>query len=150
MELRQQPMGLDTRIVSHHDHRAGGLERVPIRCVQIDQALRRGHEFFLLHHLFQSHQTGEIPDARFTRFSFPPRWHFDVLRGLDYFASVGAVQDDRFKDAMAIVDEREGEDGRWKLQNRWAGQEWFRMERGGQPSRWNTLRALRVRKWWEG
>lgn len=118
-------------------------------CVQIDQALRRGREFFLDHHLFQSHRTGEIPDARFTRFSFPPRWHFDVLRGLDYFASVGADRDDRLKDAMAVLDEREDDNGRWKLQNRWAGQEWFRMERGGQSSRWNTLRALRVRQWWE-
>ena len=119
-------------------------------CVQIDQSLRRGREFFLNHHLFQSHRTGEVPDARFTRFSFPPRWHFDVLRGLDYFALVAADRDDRLKDAMAILDEREGEDGLWKLQNRWAGQEWFRMERGGQPSRWNTLRALRVRNWWVG
>ena len=118
-------------------------------CVQIDQALQRGREFFLRHHLFQSRTTGEVPDERFTRFSFPPRWHFDVLRGLDYFAAVDAEHDDRLKDAIDVVLDRRLDDGRWKLQNRWQGEEWFRMERGGQPSRWNTLRARRVLAWWD-
>jgi hypothetical protein len=116
----------------------------------VREAQARGREFLLVHRLFRSHRTGEIIKPIFTKFSFPPRWHYDVLRALDYFQAVGAPRDERLSDAIDIVRSTQRKDGRWTLHNRYKGKTWFEMERLGAPSRWNTLRALRVLKWWEG
>jgi hypothetical protein len=83
-----------------------------------------------------------------TRFSFPPRWHYDILRGLDYFQECGGARDERLNDAIGVVEMRRQQDGAWLLQNRYPGHEHFILEKPGEPSRWNTLRALRVLKWW--
>lgn len=109
-----------------------------------------GREFMLMHRLFRSDRTGEIIKPIFLRFSFPPRWHYDILRALDYFQTVNAPRDDRLAEAVEIVRDGEGEDGRWSLQNSYKGKTYFELERLGAPSRWNTLRALRVLKWWGG
>jgi hypothetical protein len=113
-------------------------------------AQRRGREFLLVHRLFRSHRTGEIIKPIFIRFSFPPRWHYDVLRALDYFQAVNAPRDPRLAEAIDIVRCARDADGRWPLQNSYKGKTYFEMERLGAPSRWNTLRALRVLKWWDG
>jgi hypothetical protein len=108
-----------------------------------------GREFLLAHRMYRSHRTGKVADPAMTRFSFPPRWHYDVLRGLDYFQACRAPRDPRLQDAIGLVLRRRRRDGRWTLQNRHAGRVHFEMEPVGQPSRWNTLRCLRVLKWWE-
>jgi hypothetical protein len=72
------------------------------------------------------------------------------MRGLDYFWSASALDDDRLGEAIAVVDDRRGTDGTWPLQQRWPGETWFEMETVGEPSRWNTLRAMRVLEAWEG
>ena len=118
-----------------------------VRAVQ--EAQRRGREFLLVHRLFRSHRTGEIIKPIFTRFSFPPRWHYDILRALDHFQAVDAPRDPRLTDAIDIVQSNRCEDGRWSLQNSYRGKTYFELERLGAPSRWNTLRALRVLKWWK-
>lgn len=115
----------------------------------IRAAQRRGREFLLAHHLFRSHRTGAIIRSDFLKFSFPPRWHYDVLRALDYFQSVNATRDQRLAEAIELVRARRGADGRWPLQNRYRGKTYFELERIGAPSRWNTLRAFRVLKWWD-
>jgi hypothetical protein len=115
----------------------------------VKEAQRLGREFLLVHRLFRSHRTGEVIKPVFTRFAFPPRWHYDILRALDYFQAVNAPRDERLADAIEIVRNSQGEDGRWPLQNSYTGKTYFEMERLGAPSRWNTLRALRVLKWWE-
>ena len=112
-------------------------------------AQRRGREFLLVHRLFRSHRTGAVIKPIFVRFSFPPRWHYDILRALDYFQSVKAPRDPRLAEAVDIVRSTQGDDGRWLLQNSYKGKTYFEMERLGAPSRWNTLRALRVLKWWD-
>ena len=122
-------------------HRGGGARAV--RAAQ-----RRGREFLLTHRLFRSHRTGEIIKPAFTRFSFPPRWHYDILRALDYFQAVNAPRDRRLAEAIDIVRGSRREDGRWLLQHEYRGKTYFKLERLGAPSRWNTLRALRVLKWW--
>jgi hypothetical protein len=81
------------------------------------------------------------------RFVFPPRWHYDVLRALDYFQECRAPRDDRLADAIALVRGRRRPDGRWRLPAGYPGRRHFEMEKAGEPSRWNTLRALRVLKW---
>jgi hypothetical protein len=113
-------------------------------------AQRRGREFLLVHQLFRSHRTGAVIKPIFIRFSFPPRWHYDILRALDYFQAVNASRDPRLAEAIDIVRSTRGDDGRWPLQNCYKGKTYFELERLGEPSRWNTLRALRVLKWWDG
>jgi hypothetical protein len=103
----------------------------------------------LEHRLFKSHRTGTVIDPRFIMFSFPPRWFYDVLRGLAYFARAGAQKDERMQDAMDLLRARQRKDGTWPVQNKHAGKVFFDMEQTGAPSRWNTLRALQVLRWWE-
>src|SRR5262249_31926539 len=113
-------------------------------------AQRRGREFLLVHRLFRSHRTGAVIKPIFLRFSFPPRWHYDILRALDYFQAVQAPRDPRLAEAIDIVCSTRDDEGRWPLQNCYRGKTYFALERLGAPSRWNTLRALRVLKWWDG
>lgn len=113
-------------------------------------AQRRGREFLLVHRLFRSHRTGEIIKPVFTRFSFPPRWHYDILRALDHFQAVRAPCDPRLAESINIVRSSQRKDGRWALQHSYKGKTYFELERLGAPSRWNTLRALRVLNWWDG
>jgi hypothetical protein len=122
-------------------HRGRKLEAV--RAAQ-----HHGREFLLMHRLFRSDRTGEIIKPVFTRFAFPPRWHYDILRALDYFQAGNAPRDERLAEAIEIVQNTQRKDGRWSLQNSWKGKTYFQLERLGAPSRWNTLRALRVLKWW--
>lgn len=112
-------------------------------------AQRRGREFLLAHRLFRSHRTGRVMKSEFTRFVFPPRWHYDVLRALDHFRAVDAPRDPRLAEAVELVRGKRRSDGRWVLEQEYRGKVYFRLERVGTPSRWNTLRALRVLRWWE-
>jgi Prenyltransferase and squalene oxidase repeat len=113
-------------------------------------AQARGREFLLMHRLFRSDRTGEVIKPVFILFAFPPRWHYDILRALDYFQAVNAPRDERLTEAIDIVRTRRRPDGRWPLQHHWKGKTYFELERVGAPSRWNTLRALRVLKWCDG
>jgi hypothetical protein len=108
------------------------------------QAQARGREFLLAHRLFRSHTTGKIFDAKITRLSFPPRWRYDIMRALDYFQDCGAPYDKRMNDALRIIVKKRTADGYWLLQQRYPGKTFFEMEQVGEPSRWNTLRALRI------
>ena len=116
---------------------------------QIVDAQIKGREFLLSQNLFRLIGSNEIIDQKLTRFSFPPRWHYDVLVALDYFQDCRAEKDARLNDAIELLKSKRRKDGRWNLQNRHPGKTYFEMEVVGQPSRWNTLRALRVLKWWE-
>lgn len=114
-------------------------ERADVRA-----AAESGREFLLGHRLYRSHRTGDVIRPSFTLFSFPHYWFYDVLRALDYWR--GHPWDDRLTDAVDLV-RAKGRGGRWKLQGRHSGRTWFDMEKPGQPSRWNTLRAMRVLRW---
>jgi len=122
--------------------------RRKLRAVRVAQ--ERGREFLLVHRLFRSHRTGEIIKPIFLRLSFPPRWHYDVLRALDYFQAVKAPRDQRLAEAIDIVQNKQRGDRCWPLENSYKGKTYFDLENVGAPSRWNTLRALRVLKWWRG
>src|SRR5262249_15264435 len=95
----------------------------------LQTAQRRGRDFLLEHRLFRSHRTGEIIKPAFTRFAFPPRWHYDVLRALDHFQAVGAKRDARLRDAVELVRSSRGEDGRWTLPKGFPGKTYFALER---------------------
>lgn len=114
----------------------------------VRSARTRGEEYLLERGLFRSRSTGEVVDPRFTMFSFPYYWYYDVLRALDYFRSTGAPLDDRCREAVGMVSAKRDNEGRWPLENVHQGPTHFRMEGPERdPSRWNTLRALRVLAW---
>jgi hypothetical protein len=117
----------------------GSEEVVPARL--------RAEEYLLDRGLFRSKSTGRVVDPRFTMISFPVRWYYDVLRGLDYFR-LARPYDERCAEAVQILVAKEDGEGRWPLENRHQGPTHFRVDgpEGG-PSRWNTLRALRVLDW---
>jgi hypothetical protein len=107
-------------------------------------------ELLLQHRLYKSDRTGDIINPKFTLFSLPYRWQYDVLRGLDSFARIGAPRDERLQDAIDLLHARRRQDGLWPVQHKYTGKVFFDIEKIGGPSRWNTLRALRILRWWEG
>jgi hypothetical protein len=109
----------------------------------------RGQEYLLERSMFRSLSTGGVIDPDWTQFSFPTRWHYDVLWGLDYLRRAGVEPDERVAEAINLVEMKRDGHGRWPLENPHAGEVHFDMEDGaGEPSRWNTLRALRVLDWY--
>ena len=118
------------------------------------QARSSGEEFLLERSLFRRLSTGEPADGRFLSFLHPTRWRYDVLRALDYFRAAGtltgAAPDPRLSEAIDHIRLRRSGDGTWPLDWSLPGRVWFELDDGpGQPSRWVTLRALRVLRWWE-
>ena len=116
-------------------------------------ARRSGEEYLLERDLFRRKSTGEPADERFLAFIHPSRWFYDVLRALDYFRAAGALSnaapDPRLGDAIEHVRSRRLDDGTWLLDWNPTGRVWFDVDDGeGAPSRWVTLRALRVLRWW--
>ena len=103
-------------------------------------------EFILQHRLYKSDKTGEIINPSFTRFPYPPRWKYDVLRCLDFFQYSGISYDERMSDAFDLIISKQKSNGLWPLQAKHPGKIHFEMEKAGQDSRWNTLRALRILK----
>jgi len=100
--------------------------------------------------MFRRRSTGEVVTDRYTQFSYPPRYFYDVLWGLDYLRRAGAKPDDRVAEAISLVEWKRDADGRWPLENVHEGKVHFEMDAGeGKPSRWNTLRALRILRWAE-
>ncbi len=111
-------------------------------------ARRRGEEYLLERKLFRRKSTGEVVDPAWLQFSFPTRWHYDVLRALEYFQVAGGLPDRRLDEAIDLLRSKQQPDGTWLLENTHPGKVHFRLEEGdGRPSRWNTLRALRVLNW---
>jgi len=118
--------------------------------VAVAAARRRGEEYLLERRLFRRKSTGELPAQRWLQLSWPPRWHYDVLRALDHFRRVGDAPDARVAEAVQVVRDKRQPDGTWLLENTHGGETWFELEDGdGRPSRWNTLRALRVLDWYD-
>lgn len=114
------------------------------RLADLRRAQQQSIEFLLQHRLFRSDRTGEVIDKKWLMLSYPSRWKYDILRALDYFQSAGLGYDPRMADAVAVLEKKRRKDGTWPVQAKHPGQTHFDMEKTGGPSRWNTLRALRV------
>jgi hypothetical protein len=123
---------------------------------EVTAALERGQEYLLERRMLRRLSSGELIDKAFTLFSFPTGWHYDALRGLDYLRAAGVTPDARVAEAIDLVRSKRDAEGRLPLENphenemvnaRVRDLEFGMDEREGRPSRWNTLRALRVLRW---
>lgn len=132
-------------------------ERAVGAAPEVTQARLRGQEYLLQRRMFRRLSTGRPIDvdrktsgpAAWTLFSYPTFWHYDVLRGLDYLRAAGAAPDDRVAEAIEMARSKRDADGRWPLENPHPGELHFAVDDGeGKPSRWNTLRAIRVLRWY--
>jgi hypothetical protein len=125
-------------------------ERAVGSAPEIAAARRRGEEYLLERGLFRRRSTGEVANPAFLELAFPPRYHYDVLRALDYFRDADVQPDARISDAVHLIESRRQADGRWLLDCAYDEALAFPFgESVGEPSRWNTLRALRVLRWCE-
>src|SRR5215510_3843325 len=122
---------------------------------EVTEARLRGQEYLLERRLFRRRSTGAVierdrkGDAAWTRFAFPTWWHYDVLRGLEYLRRAGVAPDERAAEAIDLVASKRDAEGRWPLETRYPGKMPVETDAGeGRPSRWNTLRALRVLDWY--
>lgn len=131
-------------------------ERADNETPAVTEARLRGQEYLLARRLWRRRSTGQVIErdrkgnGSWTRFAFPTWWHYDVLRGLEYLRSAGAAPDERMAEAMELVASKRDGEGRWLLETRYPGVMPIETDDGeGRPSRWNTLRALRVLRWYE-
>jgi hypothetical protein len=134
---------------------AARVEAKRVDAGRVHAARLRGQEYLLERRLFRRRSTGEVIErdrkggAAWTRFAFPTWWHYDVLRGLEYLRHAGATPDERVAEAIDLVESKRDGDGRWPLEVRYPGQMPVEIDEGvGRPSRWITLRALRVLDWY--
>ena len=122
----------------------------------VTEARLGGQEYLLERRLFRRKSTGEVierdrkSDTVWTRFAYPTWWHYDVLWGLDYLSRAGIAPDERVAEAVDLVTSKQDSDGRWPLETQYPGKMPVETdeEAEGRPSRWNTLRALRVLDWY--
>ncbi|TLM84018.1 hypothetical protein FDW83_08585 [Pseudarthrobacter sp. NamE2] len=127
------------------------LERYGAGTRESRAARQRGEEYLLERRLMRRQSTGELLSEEWLRFSYPTRWFYDVLRAMDYFRSTGGEPDPRSAEAVEVVRSKQQSDGTWLLENTHPGKVHFALEYGdGKPSRWNTMRALRVLHWYDG
>jgi hypothetical protein len=123
-------------------------ERAAGKSAATTRARKRGEKYLLERRMFRSLRTGEMIDKRWLRFAYPPVWHYDVLRGLDYLREAGVRPDERVSEAVGVVMARRHQNGRWPLNLIHKEGVPVAMESEvGRASRWNSLRALRVLKW---
>jgi len=119
------------------------------RIKDVLHAMESAGEFILQHRLFLSDHTGITINSDFLKFVYPCRWKYDILRAMDYFQYAGIKWDERMTEAVNIIVKKRNKDGTWNMQVAHNGKVHFVMERPGSPSRWNTLRALRVLKYYQ-
>jgi hypothetical protein len=115
---------------------------------QVASARHRAEEYLLERGLFRRRSIGEIANPRFLELAFPPRYHYDILRALDHFRAADLEADPRMEEAVCRIESKRRQDGRWLLDRAYDEALPFPFgESLGKPSRWNTLRALRVLRW---
>ena len=122
-------------------------ERAVGHAPEVAEARRRGEEYLLKRGLMRRLSNGELVSAEFLELAFPPRYHYDVLRALDYFRAAGGEPDARIREAVGVIESKRQADGRFILDRAYETATVEVGEPVGEPSRWNTLRALRVLRW---
>ena len=129
--------GLNSYIEGGYKYRLDELIKIRKECI----------EFILIHRLFKSDRTGNVINKSFLMLSYPPRWKYDILRALVAIMDSGTKYDERMQDAIDVLYKKRRKDGTWPVQAKHPGEVHFDMEKTGESSRWNTLRVLRVLKY---
>lgn len=119
------------------------------RLADIHERTPKAWEFILRKKLFRSVCTGEVIHPTLLMLSYPCRWQYDILRCMDYFASVQKDFDSRMKEALALIIQKKRKSNHWPVQHKHSGMVHFDMEKTGEDSRWNTLRVLRVLRFYK-
>ena len=119
------------------------------RLKEILEVKKSSIEFILCHQLFLSDRTGKIIHPAFLKFPYPRRWKYDVLSALDFFQYSNTPWDKRMQPAIDLLLKKRNKNGTWNVQAKHPGKLHFEMEKAGKPSRWNTLRALRILKYFK-
>jgi hypothetical protein len=125
------------------------VERAGLGTPAVREARLSGEEYLLTRDLFRRKSTGDVVDPAYLELAFPYYWHYDVLRALDHLRASGFEPDPRLAQAVDVVRGKQQPDGRWLLDAVHPGRVFFDLEPAGAPSRWITLRALRVLAWWD-
>jgi len=129
--------GLNSYIEGGYKYRLDELIKIRKECI----------EFILIHRLYKSDRTGNVINKSFLMLSYPPRWKYDILRALVAIMDSGTKYDERMQDAIDVLYKKRRKDGTWPVQAKHPGEVHFDMEKTGESSRWNTLRVLRVLKY---
>ncbi|HPO64116.1 MAG TPA: hypothetical protein PK762_13640 [Candidatus Kapabacteria bacterium] len=115
--------------------------------LNLNQFIEKSHNFLLNHNLYLDKSENKPIKKEWLLFSYPNYWHYDILTALDYFREIN-LKSESLINAIEFIQKKQNKDGTWNLQNKHKGLTYFEMEEVGKPSRWNTLRALRILKWW--
>lgn len=115
---------------------------------EIQEAEIRAREFILIHRLYLSDRTDKIINPAFLMLSYPGRWRYDILRAMNYFRYAKVQYDERMKPAIEVLIKKRRKDGWWNLQAKHKGKTHFDPEETGKASKWNTLRVLRVLRYY--
>ncbi len=125
------------------------LSAVPIisRTTEINDTIQKAVEFLLIHHIYKrSHNLKRKSKPGWLKFGFPLMYQTDVLEILDILTELG-VKDSRMDEAISTVIAKQDETGRWKLENTYGSDRLLiPMGQKDEPSKWITLRAMRVLK----
>lgn len=135
-----------TVLEAFHDYLTNGYDH---RSGEIKEKIPAAEEFILKKKLFRSVHTGEIISPSMLMLSYPCRWKYDILRCMDYFYSAGKSYDSRMEEALDIIIGKKRENSRWSVQHKHQGKVHFDMEKTGGDSRWNTLRVLRILRYYK-
>ncbi len=127
------------------------LSKVPLgqRTENMREAIEQGVGFLLSHDPAVADYPfglGDKPSSSWFKFGYPLGYITDVLQNLEALAALGQAQNPRLANALGLVLSKQDEQGRWKLEHTYNGKSWVDIEKKGQPSKWVTLRALRVLK----
>ncbi len=118
------------------------------RIEDLEKVRRSSIEFLLKHSLYKSDHTGEIINNNFLKIPYPSRWKYDILRSMAYFRYSETPWDERMSSAMDVILKKRNKNQTWNVQAKYPGAVHFEMEKAGKQSRWNTLRVLRILKYY--
>jgi hypothetical protein len=111
-------------------------------------ARERGEEYLLDRRLLRRLSDGAIGQPRWLELGVPYSWPYDLVRALDHFRAARPAPDERMTAALDLLAAKRGADGRWPLETTYHERLHVDLgERVGQPSRWITLKALRILRW---
>lgn len=125
------------------------LNAVPAteRTPAVEAAIRASTDFLLHYDIARAdYPYQERISPNWFKFAYPLGYITDVLLNLEALTEAGVVDDPRLKDAVLLVLSKQDEQGRWVLEYSYRSRMWINIEKLGKPSKWVTLRALRVLK----